>query len=323
VTSGPDRSGIDPTGLDPPGFDPPGFDPHRPDGQTRRSGPRRRWDAGILGGPVDGPARIRAAYPEIEAVPGLRVEHRGSRFGGTVVGWEAGAVLVLGRSGQHRALVPGPGAFEVAGQAVSLVRPRPSGVTPERAGTGARTASGSVAVPGAGATEARASRLLVEGIHDAELVERVWGDDLRVEGVVVERLDGADHLADEIRSFRPGPGRRLGVLLDHLVPGSKEARLAAAAAHPQVLVTGHPFVDIWQAVKPARLGIEAWPVVPRGRPWKEGVCAALGMADPPALWRRILASVRTYADLEPALVGAVEQLIDFVTEPSDHDPAPS
>jgi len=33
------------------------------------------------------------------------------------------------------------------------------------------------------------------------------------------------------------------------------------------------------------------------------------------MWRRVLASVRTYADLEPALVGAVERLIDFVTEP--------
>jgi hypothetical protein len=68
-------------------------------------------------------------------------------------------------------------------------------------------------------------------------------------------------------------------------------------------------------VKPSRLGLAAWPVVPRGRPWKEGVCAALGVDDPADLWRRILASVRSYADLEPALVGAVERLIDFVTEP--------
>ena len=36
-------------------------------------------------------------------------------------------------------------------------------------------------------------------------------------------------------------------------------------------------------------------------------------ADPGELWRRILGSVRTYADLQPELVGAVEQLIDFVT----------
>jgi hypothetical protein len=36
--------------------------------------------------------------------------------------------------------------------------------------------------------------------------------------------------------------------------------------------------------------------------------------EPPAFWRRLLGTVRSYADLEPALVGAVERLIDFVTE---------
>jgi hypothetical protein len=155
----------------------------------------------------------------------------------------------------------------------------------------------------------------VEGVHDAELVERVWGDDLRVEGVVVERLDGIDDLAAVVRAFGPGPGARLGVLVDHLVPGSKEARLAASVADPHVLVTGTPFVDVWQAVKPAVVGIPAWPGVPRGEDWKTGVCTRLGV-DPSTMWPRILGSVRSYADLEPALVGAVERLIDFVTEPA-------
>jgi hypothetical protein len=148
----------------------------------------------------------------------------------------------------------------------------------------------------------------------------VWGDDLRVEGIVVERLDGIDGLAPAVASFRPGPGRRLGVLVDHLVPGSKEARLAAAVRHPHVLVLGTPYVDVWQAVQPGVVGIGAWPVVPPGQPWKEGVCAALGEAEPGRLWQRILASVRTYADLEPALVGAVEALIDFVTDPAGERP---
>ncbi len=284
--------------------------PVRPDPGAvgARRDPRNR---GILAGPVDGPERVRAAYPEVEAGPGLRVEHRGTRFGGTVVGWEAGAVLILGRSGQQRSFVPVAGGFDVERRAVSLVRPRPT--TPEA--PPARTASGSLAVPGAPARVARASRILVEGVHDAALVERVWGDDLRAEGVVVERLDGADHLVDEVRRFAPAPGRRLGILLDHLVDGSKEARIAAAVSHPEVLVTGHPFVDIWQGVKPARIGMTAWPEVPKGRPWKEGVCAALGVDDPAELWRRLLSSIRSYADLEPALVGAVERLIDFVTEP--------
>ena len=41
--------------------------------------------------------------------------------------------------------------------------------------------------------------------------------------------------------------------------------------------------------------------------------AALGVAEPGVLWKRLLRSVGSYADLEPPLVGAVEQLIDFVT----------
>ena len=163
---------------------------------------------------------------------------------------------------------------------------------------------------------ARASRLLVEGVHDAELVEKVWGDDLRVEGVVVELLDGADNLQKIVRSFGPRSGRRLGVLLDHLVDNSKETRIAAGVDHPDVLVTGHPYVDIWAAVKPSVVGIAAWPEIPKGQPWKEGICAALGVDDPRLFWKKILNSVSSYSDLQPPLVGAVEQLIDFVTEPS-------
>jgi hypothetical protein len=100
------------------------------------------------------------------------------------------------------------------------------------------------------------------------------------------------------------------------VEGSKEARLAASIAHPQVLVTGTPFVDVWEAVKPSALGIHGWPRVPMGTDWKTGVCRELGWDDPRAAWRHILSSVGSYADLEPALVGAVERLIDFVTDPT-------
>jgi hypothetical protein len=163
---------------------------------------------------------------------------------------------------------------------------------------------------------ARASRIWVEGVHDAALVERIWGDDLRVEGVVVEPLDGIDDLPARVRDFAPGPGRRLGVLVDHLEPGTKESRIAAQVAGPHVLCSGHPYVDIWQAVRPVAVGIPAWPRVPPGRPWKEGVCAALGIAEPGQLWRRVLAAVRSYRDVETPLIGAVERLIDFVTDPA-------
>ena len=270
---------------------------------------RDPW-AGILSGPIDGPARARAAYPERAFAAGLRVTHRASGFTGALLRLEPDGVVVRGMSGSERLFPLTPGAFAIDGRATTVVRPPPApgGVAP------AVTASGSLAVAGSRARVARASRILVEGVHDAELVERVWGDDLRVEGVVVERLDGIDGLAAALAALDPGPGARVGVLVDHLVPGTKEARLAAAVAHPHVLVTGTPFVDVWQAVKPAVVGIGAWPDVPRGEEWKVGVCRRLGWDDPASAWRRLLGSVRTYADLEPALVGAVERLIDFVTE---------
>ncbi len=269
--------------------------------------------AGILAGPVDGPAKLATVYPEVEAVSGLAVVHRASGFTGKVVRLARdGLVEVVGQTGLIKAFPPRPGGFAVAGRAVTLVKPRPVPSGPK--GVGPVTASGSRAVKSAPAQVAKASRILVEGVHDAALVERVWGDDLRLEGVVVERLDGIDHLADVVGEFGPGPGRRLGVLVDHLVAGSKEARLAESVRHPHVLVTGTPYVDVWEAVKPAVVGIERWPTVPMGTDWKTGICAAVGVSDPVTMWRRILASVNSYADLEPPLVGAVERLIDFVTD---------
>jgi hypothetical protein len=109
------------------------------------------------------------------------------------------------------------------------------------------------------------------------------------------------------------------VLVDHLVEGSKESRLVQAVKSSYVLVTGHPYIDIWQAVRPAAMGISGWPDVPRGLPWKDGVCRALGWVDghgvaaPAQGWSRVLSSVKGFRDVEPALLGAVEALIDFVT----------
>lgn len=277
---------------------------------------------GILGGPVDGPERLAARFPPQEATPGLFVVHRSSKFGGRLVSFDGTTVVLAGQTGLERSFPNSPGSFAVGGQAVRLVAAAvkdptvPDHLAAARVSATQRTASGSRAVLGAKARVARAGRILVEGVHDAELVERVWGDDLRIEGVVVERLDGVDHLADVVEDFGPAPGRRLGVLVDHLVPNSKEARLAAEVRHPHVLVTGTPYIDVWQAVRPAVVGIQAWPVIPRGVPWKDGVCAAFGVSDSGRLWRRILSAVNGWRDLEPEFVGAVEQLIDFVTEGS-------
>ena len=272
------------------------------------------------GSPGAGPRPL----PEVAAEPGLVVEDVETGWVGAVVWTEKSGgvhlVVLEDRRGKVRSFPLGPG-FWIDGAPVRLVAP--TAIQKGAPVRQTRTASGSVAVRDARARTARASRILVEGRHDAELVEKVWGDDLRLEGVVVEMLDGVDDLTAAVRAMAPGPGRRLGVLVDHLVAGSKEwheaaavARLDAAAEH--VLVVGHPYVDVWQAVRPERLGLEQWPTVPRGRPWKEGVLGALGwphttQADVAAGWRRILGTVRSWTDLEPALLGRVEELIDFVT----------
>ena len=262
----------------------------------------------------------------LEAVTGTVVEDVETGWVGAVVAVEkAGGVHVVhleDRRGKVKAFPLGPG-FHVDGAPVTLTPPKGA----QRAALAAaqqhasRTASGSVAVHDGKARVARGSRIFVEGRHDAELVEKVWGHDLRVEGVVVEPLDGVDDLAAAIRDFAPGPGRRMGVLVDHLVPGSKEARIVEKAnrvAPEHVLVLGHPYVDVWQSVRPQRLGMDTWPTIPRSIEWKKGICQHLGwahdtQADIARAWKQILATVRTYADLEPALLGRVEELIDFVT----------
>jgi hypothetical protein len=251
--------------------------------------------------------------PEVEAEPGLVVEDFEGRFCGAIVAYEKDAVTLEDRHGKRRAF-PLPGTFLFEGKRVKLIRPRPQATGPRR------TASGSIAAPSAPAKVAKASRIYVEGKHDAELVEKIWGDDLRDVGVVVEYLEGVDDLPAIAKEFGPGPERRLGVLVDHLVDGSKESRIAAASRSPYVLVVGHPYIDIWAAVKPAAVGIRAWPDVPRGESWKEGVLRRIGWpastpADVAAAWRRILGKVSTYTDLEPELLGRVEELIDFVTAP--------
>jgi hypothetical protein len=243
---------------------------------------------------------------------GLVVEDPTSGFCGAIVRVERAEVVLEDRHRNQRVFPLRPAGFLLDGAPVTLVRP----ASTRENNAPARSASGSVRVAGRRARVARSSRIWVEGVHDAELVERVWGHDLRVEGVVVERLDGVDGLAERIAEFAPEHGRRLGVLVDHLVQGSKESRLIATIRHPDVLVTGHPYVDVWQAVKPTSVGIREWPRVARGLPWKEGVCAALGWGEPAEGWRRVLSGVRGFRDLETPLVGAVERLIDFVTAPT-------
>ena len=272
-----------------------------------------RYGSDVLAGfrQQRGPAPV----PTLEVEKGLVLEETGTGFVGLIISCANGLIELEDRKGAVRTFSLGAG-FLVDGKAVKLVKPTPGTATV------LRSASGSVAVTDHTARVALPSRIFVEGHHDAELVEKVWGHDLRVEGVVVECLEGVDDLESLLKEFGPGPGRRGGVLVDHLVTGSKESRIADAVGRgpfrEHVLVVGHPFIDVWQAVKPQRLGIAAGPVIPRGTEWKHGICEALRwphetQADIARAWQRILGRVDSYADLEPELLGRVEQLIDFVT----------
>jgi hypothetical protein len=268
--------------------------------------------------------RTRKVVPEIALQRGLVLEDATTGFCGAVSRWENGLVVLEGRGNKRRSFPIGHG-FLLEGKPVLVRVPPRAPADAAAVGRPGRTASGSIAGPAERAKVALPSRIYVEGRHDAELVEKIWGDDLRHVGVVVEFMYGIDDLSDIVAGFRPERGRRLGVLADHLVPGSKESRIAAGVAKgpygAYVLVAGHPFVDIWQAVKPANVGLRSWPHIPRGTDVKNGTCAALGwphrdQADIARAWQRILATVSSWNDLERGLLTPVEQLIDFVTQ--DH-----
>lgn len=289
---------------------------------------QRRYDGDVLAGDwrASRPGRQRAV--EVPAEPGLVVEDVETGWVGAVVRVEkAGGMQVVhleDRRGKVKGFPLGAG-FLLDGAPVVLTPPQARQQARLDAAKASRshTASGSRAVASAPARVARGSRIFVEGRHDAELVEKVWGDDLRVEGVVIEFVGGIDDLSGIIREFAPTAERRLGVLVDHLVPGSKESRIVEAARRLEpwsqhVCIVGHPFVDVWQSVKPGRVGLREWPVIARGTSWKHGILQQLGLphrdqADVARGWQAILATVRTYEDLEPSFLGRVEELIDFVT----------
>lgn len=290
--------------VDPYGTDIFSFDPHR-----------------------DGPGARRPRSQEVHVEPGMVLEDVASGWVGAVIRVEkSGGVHLVeleDRRGRTRSFPLG-GGFWLDGRPIVALAPLARTATPAAMTTpGGRavTNSGSIAAPRTGARVAKQSRIWVEGRHDAQLVEHVWGDDLAHEGVVVELLDGIDNLEEVLEVFGPSDEARAGVLVDHLVAGSKESRIADRVHERwagSVLVVGHPFVDIWQAVKPVRLGLGAWPDIPRGTDIKHGTLEHLGwphetQADIAMGWRRILSTVRSYKDLEPALLGRVEELIDFVT----------
>lgn len=264
----------------------------------------------------------RPASPRrVELKRGMVLEDLNGWVGEVVHAERIGGEIFFGLEDAHGRVKNFPlgiGYF-LEGEPVEIVAP-----TPRKTSGRKISRSGSVAVENAPARVARASRIWVEGLHDAELVEKVWGHDLRVEGIVVEPLHGVDDLATAVKEFSPGPERRLGILVDHLLKGTKEERVVAEAlavpgAAGNIKIVGHPFIDIWQAVKPQVFGIPAWPQVPRGEDWKKGILRRLGQPhqnqeDVANAWKRILSRVDSYSDLDPTLLGPVESLIDFLTE---------
>ena len=277
-----------------------------------------RYGSDVLNTDWRAPRRGRAV--EISADKGLVVEEVTTDWCGEIVAVERdlGTVTLEDRRGKRRTFPIGTG-FLLEGVPVILVPPARSGPAAQT-----RTASGSVAVPGTRpASPGPAGSSSRAGTTPSS-----------------SRRSGATTCASRASSWStsrasttspstcatsgPGPERRVGVLVDHLVAGSKESRIAASVAKSpvgkHVLIVGHPFIDIWAAVKPARLGIKAWPTVPRTIEWKHGVCQQLGwphrdQADIARAWKHILGRVRSFADLEPSLLGRVEELIDFVTSP--------
>ncbi|MCU9518357.1 DUF3097 domain-containing protein [Corynebacterium sp. ES2794-CONJ1] len=250
-------------------------------------------------------------YPEVEVTIGSVVEVLADGFVGAIIGFEktydGDFIRLEDRRGVEKLFKLRPGAFLIEGQRATLKR-KIAAQQPRRSN------SGSTVVENLSAKVAAPSRIWVEGIHDAAIVEKIWGHDLRVEGVVVEYLEGLDNLSARLQEFRPGPGRRIGVLADHLIKGSKEMRLTQSVGE-DVLVTGHPYIDIWAAVKPERLGLRNWPDIPFGEDWKMGVCERLHWSDPKEGWNRVYRAVHSYRDIDSHLIGAVERLVDFVTNP--------
>ena len=264
-----------------------------------------------------GPGALAASYKKIAVGRGVALLHRSTGIRGRVHQVTDQIVVLQDSKGGRHTFENHPGTFAYQGETVTVVQKRASGASAEPATK--RSAAGGVVSTKPVARVAQPSRLWVEGDHDARFMERVWGDELRELGIVVEPMGGIDDLVAAVAEFDPRPDRRLAILVDHLVPGSKETRLTEKVVGPDVLVVGHPFVDIWQCVRPKALGIESWPTVPMGEEWKAGICRRLGWGDTRQGWQRVLSAVDSFADLEPELVGSVERALDMLAPPAPEE----
>ena len=219
-----------------------------------------------------------ATYPDVTATPGLPVRHRSSGFTGVIAGFDGDGVIVRGTTGQERLFRPTPGAFDVEGRAVSLVRPAPPPAPPTPppprpppAPTPSRISTG----PGwrrpaaccRGRPRRRAHR---EGVGRRPTRRRRGRRTAR-------RLD---HLPEGSTTFSPGPGNRLGVLVDHLVQAARRRGWRKTLTPAPRARLRHALRRRVGSGQAGRRRLAAWAHIPQGTAWKAGVCRSLGRRRP-------------------------------------------
>lgn len=184
---------------------------------------RSQYSGDILQGHA---RRQPQTFPEVKPELDMVVEVYGDDFVGAIVGGERTTdgdfIRLEDRYGATRLFKVKPGGFMLEGKRITLTRYVDPRLLPPKQ---SMSNSGSRRVENLQAKVAAPSRIWVEGVHDAAIVEKVWGHDLSVEGVVVEFIEGLDSLPDMLAEFQPNAQRRVGVLADHLIEGTKEARL--------------------------------------------------------------------------------------------------
>ena len=127
-------------------------------------------------------------YPTQPATLGEVVEVLADGYVGAIVGhektYDGDFIRLENNQGKTRLFKLRPGAFLVDGIRTTLTKPQPA-ARPQRSN------SGSTRVVDAPAKVAAPSRIWVEGVHDAAIVEKIWGHDLRSKALLSNILKGS------------------------------------------------------------------------------------------------------------------------------------
>ncbi len=158
---------------------------------------------------------------------GMLVEDRSSHFTGDVVRWSAEGVTLQDRHDYVRHFGWKPGGFLLEGRPVTLVRPGRATATQRHHGVGLdRRRPGAPRWLGRAGSGSRASTTpSCSSTCGVTICASSASSSSRCTGPTIWRLRCA--------GFGPATERRLGVLLDHLVAGSKESRIAATVTRSE------------------------------------------------------------------------------------------